>query len=144
MNTVIRRIKGFGFATGAAVVLSGLIAAPTLAGDAGGAAPDEGTATGRPTQCLRISLIQKTKVVDDQTILFFMPAGKTYRATLDKPCPNLKFEDQWTYSSATNSLCPGQIITVRRRRAGGMAGASCAIKRLERYVEADAPAKDSQ
>lgn len=143
MNKAMNRINGLCHGAAAALVLTGLALGPAFA-DAAKTGKEEGTTTGRPTQCLRISLIDHTRVVDNQTILFFMRAGRAYQAKMDKPCPNLKREAQWTYWSGTDTLCPGQIITVRRHLAGGLPGASCAIKHLVRYVEAAPTSKKSQ
>ena len=46
---------------------------------------------GEPKNCVTISQIRSTKVIDSRNIDFRMAGGKTYRNTLPQSCPGLKF-----------------------------------------------------
>lgn len=66
--------------------------------------------------CLNLSTIKETKVIDDQTILFYMRGGKIYRNDLPYRCSGLSFEEGFSYSTSINKLCGNrEIITVLDR-----------------------------
>ena len=89
-------------------------AAADDAAHAGSAAahPDELDRTSR--DCVILSDIRQTVVIDDQTILFYMRGGKknVYRNYLGHECPNLAREGRFAYQTSMNRLCKIDLITV--------------------------------
>jgi hypothetical protein len=67
-----------------------------------------------PRDCLILSDIRQTVVIDDQTILFYMRGGKknVYRNYLAHQCPNLAREGRFAYKTPINRLCNVDLITV--------------------------------
>ena len=69
-----------------------------------------------PVDCISVSRIDKTDIVDDQTILFFMRGGKQiYRNYLPHRCPNLEVEDRFGYHVSSGRLCRIDLIRVLPR-----------------------------
>ena len=68
--------------------------------------------SGPPEQCVRLSLIDHTDVIDDQNILFYMNGGKIYRNYLPYRCSGLRINDSFMYRTSLNQLCNVDIITV--------------------------------
>jgi len=68
--------------------------------------------SGPPEQCVRLSSIDHTDVVDDQNILFYMHGKDIYRNYLPYPCRGLKNNDTFMYRTSLNQLCNVDIITV--------------------------------
>jgi hypothetical protein len=56
--------------------------------------------------CLRTNWIDRTTVVDPQTILFRMKDGKVYRTHLRTPCIGLKFNG-FVYQTSFEEVCGG-------------------------------------
>jgi hypothetical protein len=69
-----------------------------------------GPAAGAPT-CLRTSLIDRTKVVDDKTLDFRMKDGSVYRNVLVSRCVGLKFHG-FVYVSRIDEIC-GNLQSIR-------------------------------
>jgi hypothetical protein len=67
-----------------------------------------------PHDCLILSDIRQTVVIDDRTILFYMRGGKknVYRNYLPHECPNLAREGRFGYQTPINRLCNVDLITV--------------------------------
>ena len=67
-----------------------------------------------PRDCVNLSDIRQTVVIDDQTILFYMRGGKktVYRNYLAHQCPNLAREGRFAYQTPINRLCDVDLITV--------------------------------
>jgi hypothetical protein len=79
-------------------------------------------------RCIMLSAIDRTTVVDGQTILFRMKGGKTYRNTLPYKCPQLGFEERFLIKTSINQLCNTDIITVLTSFGSGLQeGASCGL-----------------
>lgn len=68
--------------------------------------------SGPPEQCLRLSSIDHTDVIDDQNILFYMHGKEIYRNHLPYPCAGLRINDTFMYRTSLNQLCNVDIITV--------------------------------
>ena len=66
--------------------------------------------------CVQLSAIRETRVRDDSTIDFYMRGGQIYRNALPNSCPELGFEESFSYSTSLSQLCSVDIITVPRRR----------------------------
>jgi hypothetical protein len=88
-----------------------LFAAPLLA-------EDEDTFDRTPTDCLPVSLIRRTEVVDDQTIIFHMRGRKAYRNYLPRKCPGLARENRFGYDVRGSRLCSIDTVTVLEQYAG--------------------------
>lgn len=68
--------------------------------------------SGPPEQCLRLSSIDHTDVIDDQNILFYMRGKEIYRNHLPYPCSGLRIYDTFMYRTSLSQLCNVDIITV--------------------------------
>jgi len=68
--------------------------------------------SGPPEQCVSLSRIDHTEVVDNQNILFHMRGGKIYRNHLPYTCSGLKISNTFMYRTSLNQLCNVDIITV--------------------------------
>ena len=92
---------------------------------------------GEPENCIQTSRIRSSRVHDDYTIDFEMTGGQVYRNTLPLRCPGLGFEERFSHSSTTGSLCGVDTITVLYTDRGR--GASCGLGRFVpvRYVDDD-------
>ena len=90
------------------------------------AEPPAARETGRPVSCITILQIKSTNVHDDRTIDFVMRNGAVYRNRLSYNCPELGFQDAFTYRSSSNQLCSVDTITVLQPPGLSM-GASCGL-----------------
>ena len=75
--------------------------------------------------CINLSLVRRTKVVDDNTILFYMTGGHVKKMTLAFGCPSLKFYESFSYRVHNNRLCARFDTIVSRN------GAHCPIATVE-------------
>jgi hypothetical protein len=82
---------------------------------------------GDPVNCVQISQIRSTRVIDDQTIDFQMRNGTILRNTLPNRCPALGFERAFSYRTSIAQLCNVDIITVVVQGGGPQNGASCGL-----------------
>jgi len=79
--------------------------------DAAASRPDDFDRT--PEDCVQLTSIRQTKIVDDRTILFYMRSGgKIYRNSLPRECPELAREDRFSYKTSMSRLCNVDLITV--------------------------------
>ena len=84
------------------------------------------TPAGKPESCIPLTSIRETRVRDDQTIDFYMRGGKVYRNVLPGTCPQLGFEERFSYATSLSQLCSTDIITVLQS-PGITRGASCGL-----------------
>jgi hypothetical protein len=85
-------------------------------------------ADGRPVACISLSRVERTSVVDEDTILFYLSGGEVYRNDLPHRCPTLKSEDTFMYRVTTSQLCSVDVITVLEHMGSRfMPGASCGL-----------------
>lgn len=116
-----------------------LIILTTLAAMTGGASglsakkePTPVRAVGEPVNCVSLSRIRSTDVIDDSTIDFKMAGGKTYRNSLPYSCPGLKFEDRFSYKTSISQLCSVDIIRVLNNYGGHLSeGAGCGLGKFQ-------------
>ena len=80
-----------------------------------------------PEDCVELSRIRESRVVDDSTIDFVLRDGRVLRNTLPNRCPQLGFEKAFTYSTSLSRLCSVDIITVIIQGGGVRTGASCGL-----------------
>lgn len=88
--------------------------------------------------CIPLSSIRSTRVLDNSTILFQMNGGETLVNNLPHPCPSLGMEKAFGYETSLSQLCSTDIIWVVRQTAGRPErGASCGLGKFEPYVAPD-------
>lgn len=88
---------------------------------------------GKPESCIPLTQIRESRVRSDSVIDFYMRGGKVYRSTLPHSCPQLGFEERFTYSTSLSHLCSTDIITVLTTAGGSgfSRGASCGLGQFQ-------------
>lgn len=83
--------------------------------------------------CVGLSEIERTEIVDNRTILFRMRDGNVYRNVLRHDCPTLKDRAQFSYRVPTTRLCSMDLINVLEQRGRGLepSGVSCSLGSFE-------------
>ena len=100
-------------------VRGGRLAALALSVAAGTAvAQDDAPFDRTPQDCLSASQIERTRVIDDQTILFLMRNDRAYRNLLPRKCPGLAQQSRFSYEVTVGRLCSIDTITVLEQWAG--------------------------
>ncbi len=112
-------------------VVLGVTLLSVLAAPHGLAADDDGARQG---DCITISHIQRTEVIDDQTVLFYMTGGQIRKMTLAFRCPTLAFYKSFSYRTFTTRLCARVDEIVAR------SGSHCPIGNIQPISKADAAA----
>ena len=88
---------------------------------------DGARVTGPARTCVPLSQIRNSQVRSDRVIDFSNGGGRrAYRVVLDQRCPQLGFEQRFTYSTSLSQLCAQDIITVLQG-PGVSRGASCGL-----------------
>ena len=120
----------------AAITAAALYALPVLAQN--GAASDESAQFDRtPRDCILASRIDRTEVIDDNTIIFHMRTrGEAYANYLPLRCPNLGREKRFTYERRTANLCDDTTITVLELTGFGP-GFTCRLGQFHPITEAE-------
>jgi hypothetical protein len=91
--------------------------------------------------CINLMQIDHTRVVDEDTILFYMRGDDVYRNDLPNRCPGLDFDERFMYRVTLNQLCDVDVITVIDDLGFGfMAGASCGLGKFRPISEEEAEA----
>ncbi len=91
--------------------------------------------------CLGLREIERTDVVDNDTVLFYLHDGDVYRNDLPYACPELKSEDRFLYRVPQDQLCHIDTITVLRDEGFGFReGASCSLG-VFKPIDPDAAAR---
>lgn len=118
--------------------------ASLLMGAATAATAEEGKGAqiGEQVNCLDLVRIRNTRVLDDQTILFYMRGNEVYKNTLPNKCPGLGFEKTFTYSTSLSRLCNTDIITVLYTTPV-QRGASCGLGMFQRIDPASLKKEDA-
>ena len=81
---------------------------------------------------------------DDSTIDFYMRGSKIYRNTLPNSCPQLGFEEAFSYATSLSQLCSVDIITVlTARRRPACRGASCGLGQFQPVGRRGEPMKQA-
>jgi len=94
---------------------------------AGGQSFGDGARLAGPTRsCIPIQQIRNSRVLGDRVIDFEMRGGEVYRVVIPQGCPQLGFEQRFTYATSLSQLCQQDIITVLQG-PGLMRGASCGL-----------------
>jgi hypothetical protein len=95
-----------------------LCAAALIAGAATSAADDKEEFDRTPRDCVATTSIDRTQILDDQTILFHMRGKKVFRNYLPKNCPGLKREGRFMYQTTQSRLCDFDTVTVLEEWGG--------------------------
>ncbi len=107
-------------------VSSTLLAAVALAGFAHAAQAANGEAIGDTQQCIRLSYVDETPVIDDRTIAVRMKGGGGHkRIDLVNKCSGLKMQGGFAHSTSTNDLCTTDPLRVLEP-----VGATCLIDKI--------------
>ncbi|WP_419808107.1 hypothetical protein [Sphingomonas sp.] len=107
-----------------ALLLAALSVAPAAARERVPAAMP----TGPAVTCLNITQLRESRVRDDRTIDFYTSGRRVYRVTLPQACPQLGFEQRFSYETSLSQLCSTDIITVLQSYGGSLGrGASCGM-----------------
>lgn len=128
---VARRLAGaavgvFGFA---------LVAAPITAQDG----RDDGKAPGDARSCINLNEIDRTSVIDDNTILFYTHGRDVYRNYLPQSCPELRNEQRFMYRVSLAQLCSNDTITVLEDAGFGfMPGPTCGLGKFAPITQDEA------
>ena len=88
--------------------------------------------SGDEQQCIYLSYIDRTPVIDNKTILVEMKGNMYKRIDLINRCSGLKLMGGFSYSTSINRLCKQDVLTVLR------AGSSCLIDKIVDINEEEA------
>jgi hypothetical protein len=113
----------------AAVSAAGCTQPPAASASARRTAP-AAVAEGQPIDCVRTSMIDRTRVYGDSVIDFHMRDGRVYRNTLPLSCPNLGFEERFAYKTSIGQLCSVDTITVLPT-GGSIPGPTCGLGQFQ-------------
>jgi hypothetical protein len=114
---------------GLAFLLALLVPGPSLADE-----EDDENAL----NCIHVSRIKSTKIVDDLHILFYMYGKTDYVNILPRQCRGLSREGRFSYRVSVNTLC--QLDSIRILYDGGMGleeGKSCRLGFFHEVTEED-------
>ena len=102
------------------VVLLGSVVTSSVTGVAAQKSED---ADEEPLRCLSMASIRSTRVIDDQTVLFFHGRGRVYLNQLERECVGLAHNGKFTFEVQTGArharLCATDSITVLERTGRG-------------------------
>jgi hypothetical protein len=89
--------------------------------------------------CVSLSRVDDTRIVDDQTILFYMTDSEIYRNVLPHRCPGLDRNSTFMYRVTTTQLCSVDVITLLDDFGSRfMPAASCGLGKFQPISEAEA------
>jgi hypothetical protein len=100
-------------------------AAADLAAD-GQSFGDGARVTGPARSCIPLAPIRNTRVLSDRVIDFETRGREAYRVVLPQGCPQLGFEQRFSYATSLSQICQQDIITVLQG-PGVTLGASCGL-----------------
>ena len=111
----------------------------TLSSQAFSAFAQDDDAAGGVKRCVSLHQIDRTKVVDDDTVLFFLKGGDVVRNDLPRRCPTLMSENTFMYRTSLEQLCNSDTITVLNDVGFGfLPGATCSLGEFEAITEDEA------
>ncbi len=83
---------------------------------------------GDSKRCINLNRIDRTEVVNDRTIVFYLRGGEIYVNRLPHRCPGLRSRDTFMYKNTTNSLCNVDTIRVMDSIGGSLRpGVGCGL-----------------
>src|SRR5690606_34272198 len=81
-----------------------------------------------PQECIQVSRIDRTEVIDDRTVIFHMKGREAYRNYLPRRCPGLDRHERFMYQVTSNRLCDIDTITVLEQFGAGLQrGFTCSL-----------------
>jgi hypothetical protein len=80
---------------------------------------------GEKVNCVEVSRIKETRVLDNQTILFEIRGGAFYLNRLPVTCSGLKISGGFSYSTFVDKLCKQDSIKIVE--PGSAAGSTCPL-----------------
>ena len=87
---------------------------------------------GDPVRCIRLNRLDRTDIIDERTIAFFMRGGGVYVNHLDRTCPRLDNSRPIAYSVPNGQLCLSDGIQVLEEGVFGlMPGAWCRLSTFD-------------
>ena len=106
------------------------IALPTIAEEAEeepGPSPVD-ILLGESERCINMNRIDRTDVIDDRTVAFYLRGGDIYVNRLPHRCPGLRSRQAFMYKNTTNTLCSIDIIRVLESFGGTLRpGVGCGL-----------------
>jgi hypothetical protein len=85
-----------------------------------------------PVRCIQASRIDRTEIIDERTVVFYMRGRRIYVNHLDRACPGLDRGKPFAYRTTNSRLCSIDTITVLENSAFGMTrGFSCRLGEFE-------------
>jgi hypothetical protein len=82
-------------------------------------------------KCVLLRSIDRTDVIDDYNILFYMRGPDIYHVHMPYRCPGLRSADSFMYRTSLNVLCDLDVIRPLRNFGGGFTpGAACGMGRF--------------
>ena len=95
--------------------------------------------------CINLREVDRTRVPNENTILFYLRGGDVYRNNLPSRCPNLDFDERFMYRVTGNRLCDTDVITVVEDLGFGvLSGATCGLGPFQPITEEEAESLVSQ
>ncbi|WP_374542276.1 DUF6491 family protein [Sphingorhabdus sp.] len=87
---------------------------------------------GEPVNCITLSQVRSSRVIDGRTIDFTTAGGKVYRNTLPYSCPSLASEERFSHHTSLNQLCSVDTIRVLQSYGSGLhEGAGCGLGKFQ-------------
>jgi hypothetical protein len=88
----------------------------------------QGVDDAEPVSCLSLSRIDRTEVIDEYTIAFFLRGGDVYINRMSRACNGLDDNKPISYRTSTSRLCSVDTITVLENFGGRLTrGAACGL-----------------
>lgn len=79
-------------------------------------------------RCVSLARIDRTYVLNDSNILFYLRGRKVYINKLPRKCPGLRRADSFMYKTSSSQLCSFDIVTALDNIGFGFSrGASCGL-----------------
>jgi hypothetical protein len=114
------------------VAVSLFVVAAAAIGVTRGSAAQDGSESNEMRNCVDLMRIDRTEVVDNDTVLFYMRNGDVYRNELKNACPTLGFEERFMYRTTLTQLCDIDVITVLQDVGFGfLPTVSCGLGKFE-------------
>lgn len=105
-----------------------LVATGTVNADEDSASENETLEVPGTRDCVSLARIDRTRVVNDNTILFYMLGPDVYVNNLPRRCNGLKRTDAFSYKTSLAQLCSQDIIRGLRNIGGQfMPSAACGL-----------------
>lgn len=95
-----------------------LLGAAAVAEEHGDSGEDEELEVPGTRECVSLVRIDRTRIVNDQTILFYMLGPDVYVNYLPRRCNGLKRTDAFSYATSLSQLCHLDVIRGLRNFGG--------------------------